>query len=254
MAIYSKLIEGLNNGDEMFVKVFTVNPKGRVNNRVDLPFASAIPSAFPAEPSAYELISTYTSTTTFTAPEDGWYQIELFGASGNGGAADGTSASNGDRLCASGGSGGGGAYARSIIKLNAGDTVVFTSPAIGSTAAVYINSSIEVYPNILAISGSNGGNGYASNSSLTGGNGGAGGVASGGNININGNAGSKGEVKSATSSLTATTAPSIGGAPGHADGNIGGNGGYYQNWTKKSQTSGKTAFIKIYRGDTNIVA
>lgn len=43
MAIYSKLIEGLNNGDETFVKVFTVNPNGRINNRVDLPFASCVP-------------------------------------------------------------------------------------------------------------------------------------------------------------------------------------------------------------------
>ena len=86
MTIYSKLIEGLTNGEEHFIKVFTVNHKGRVNNRVDLPVASVIPSAFPAEPSSYALIGTYSSSQTFTAPEDGWYQVELFGRSGAGGA------------------------------------------------------------------------------------------------------------------------------------------------------------------------
>lgn len=261
MAIYSKLIEGLNNGDEMFVKVFTINPKGRVNNRVDLPFASVIPSAFPHEPSSYELINTYTTATTFTAPENGYYRIELFGASGNGG--NGGWSSNNSGGAAGGGGGGGGAVAISEVKLNKGDTVILTSIAIGSTAATYINSSIEVYSNMLCVSGANGGNSTmnrnTSPSTTAGGKGGSGGSASGGNVgNYNGGAGGTGAslVRSHQSTLTASGGG--GGSAGYTGGNVGGDGGKgtfnadYASGSTTSPGSGKTAFMKIYRGNTNL--
>ena len=41
---------------------------------------------FPKEPASYEIISTYTAEGTFVAPETGYFQIEVFGASGKGGA------------------------------------------------------------------------------------------------------------------------------------------------------------------------
>ena len=44
MAVIQKKIEGLTNDAKYFAKVFTVNPKGRVNNRVDLPFVNVITS------------------------------------------------------------------------------------------------------------------------------------------------------------------------------------------------------------------
>lgn len=255
MAIYSKLLEGLNNGDEMFVKVFTVNPKGRVNNRVDLPFASCIPNAFPLEPSAYELIDTYTNATTFVAPEDGYYQIEVHGASGAGGP-NGKRGVSGDYIFGAGaGGGGGGGYARSIVKLNKGDTVTITALAVGSTATVYINSSIDIYPNILVSSGSTG---KVPDAYTSGGTGGAGGVASGGTEeNINGSKGSTGSNKKVTTYSQSKATGGAGGAPGHTDGNKGGTGsqGGYNgsaNVLSNNPGSGKAAFVKIYRGNTNV--
>lgn len=244
MAIYSKLIEGLTNGEEHFIKVFAVNHKGRVNNRIDLPWASCIPSAFPAEPSAYELINTYTSATTFTAPEEGYYQIVLQGASGNGGAAyQGPAISHG-----SGAGGGGGGCAISRVKLNKGDTIIFTSIAVGSTATVYINSSIEIYPNMLVSSGSNGGNcGSSPSVNASAGNGGS---ASGGNYaNYAGNKGSNGK----WSTLGNIISGGSGGDPGYSDGNVGGNGaGLDQSLNGIAAGSGKTAFMQVYRGNTNV--
>ena len=45
MAIFQKRLEGLTNDETYFAKVFTVNHKERVNNRIDLPVVSAMPRA-----------------------------------------------------------------------------------------------------------------------------------------------------------------------------------------------------------------
>lgn len=67
---------------------------------------------FPAEPSAYELIGTYTSSGSFIATENGWFQVEVFGASGNGGSsAYKTAAMNTIRFFAGGRVGGKGGEA-----------------------------------------------------------------------------------------------------------------------------------------------
>lgn len=243
MAIYSKRIEGLENSKEFFAKVFTVNHKERVNNRIDLPVVSAIPTAFPAEPSSYNLIGTYSSSQTFTAPNDGWYQIELQGPSGNGGAANKDAFS-----CYTGGGGGGGGCTISRVKLNKGDTIVYTHAAVGGTCKVVINSSIETYGAMQVTSGTNGGDGDAT--SYSAGTGGAGGTATGGQENhngINGSAGSDGSIGSSYSG-------GAGGAAGYTGGNVGGNGGGWNSGKVIAATAGKAAFVKIYRGDTNIVA
>ena len=44
MALISHKIENLKNESTYYAKVFTRNPQGRVNNRVDLASAAAVPS------------------------------------------------------------------------------------------------------------------------------------------------------------------------------------------------------------------
>ena len=183
---------------------------------------------FPEEPSAYNQLALITSSQTWTAPENGWFQIEVFGASGNGGV--GTGYSNSPR----GGGGGGGGYSASRISLNKGDTIVLTVGAVGSTTKAIIDSSHNnSYDHTLQVtSGANG----TSGSSLTGaGPGGAGGTASGGNYtNKNGGNGADGGTGGA------------GGTAGYTGGNVGGAG-----TTSKTVNAGAKGFIKIYRGNTN---
>lgn len=267
MAKIERFIGNLENGKTYYGKVFTANPKGRTNNRVDLPFFTVIPSTFPAEPASYALIDTYTTEQTWIAPEDGWFKIEVHGASGNGGT-DGTNGQwtsttevDGETVrftvVKTGGSGGGGAYACSIVKLNEGDTVVLSSFAVGSVATVQIDSSQEQYAEILVKSGGNGGDG----STTSHGTAGSGGTARGGNEeNVPGNDGSRGvradgfdyDAEEEDIDL-ADVEPLAGGTPGHVDGNYGGQS---EGFTDGKQTAyagaGKRAFVKISRGNTNI--
>ena len=113
MAIISKLIEGLTNDVEHFVRVYPINPEGFAQSELDGQVASALTNAFPAEPSSYTLIDTYTTAQTIEVPEDGWFLVILHGSSGNGGnaAAINTSSVNNMYKGASGGGGGGGAGA-----------------------------------------------------------------------------------------------------------------------------------------------
>ena len=186
---------------------------------------------FPSqEPTAYELIGTYTTSQTWTAPESGYFQIEVFGASGSGGL---DYFRNGMMWC--GGGGGGGGYACSRIKLKKGDKIIFSPGSVGATSYAEIDSSMEAYSKMNVTSGANGGNGSFGN----GGAGGAGGIASGGNYkNANGGAGGAGANGGAN--------PGTGGAAGYSGGNAGGNGS-----SAKPAGAGKAGFIKIYRGNTN---
>lgn len=264
MAKITHMIPGLTNGVTYYGKVYSVNPKKRANGRADLTVFAAIPSAFPAEPTDYTLIAKYTTSQTWVAPEDGWFKIEVHGASGSGAIAKTGGfivydSDYGDDVevegVITGGSGGGGGYSCSIIKMNKGDTVVIESLAIGSVATVYINSSHDVYPNILVSSGGSGTMQVGSND----GNAGYGGSASGGNYaNYNGSAGLKGvRVYSVGVSLRNLTAsPRPGGAPGHTDGNAGGQSGSKNSGTTAltSPGYGKAAFVNISRGNTNVTA
>ena len=258
MAKITYTIPDLTNGVTYYGKVFSVNPKKRVNNRADLTVFAAIPSDLPAEPSEYLLIGTYTSAQTWIAPEDGWFMVEAFGASGNGGNAYYYSEDDGEDTyyyTSAGGGGGGGGYAASAVKLKKGDTIVITSLAVGSVATIYFNSSIETYSNILVTSGGNGRNGAMS----SGGAGGSGGSASGGNIsNVNGNSGGRGTYNSAETSpsyVFNTTTPGSGGTSGYLGGRTGGKGGYnsgtFGDTTKP--TNGSAGYTRISRGNTNVI-
>lgn len=266
MAIISHKVEGVANDVTHYARVYPVNKKGHAQSELDGQIASALTNAFPAEPSSYNLIDTYTAATTFIAPEDGWYQIEVFGASGNGGSGiseklyyeDGAY----NRYGATGGGGGGSGYASSVVKLNKGDLVLIVIGATGSETTVTINPTTdEVYEVMRVTSGANGGNGsvvaYGDDHRYTAGIAGSGGVATGGNIeNINGNSGSAGWA----GVLNGVRAGGSGGSPAHTDGNTGGTGGSANSaWatssgTVKVGTSGSAGFIKISRGDTNVVA
>lgn len=202
-------------------------------------------SLFPSTaPSSYSLIGTYTSSQTWTAPENGYFQIEVFGASGTGGTG------SGGFINASGGGGGGGGYSCSTgVTLNQGDTIVLTVGAVGSTTKAVVNSSYNnSYDHTLQVtSGANGGTAVTYSEPGTGG---AGGTASGGKTtNKNGNAGGSG-----TQGMMSAAAGGAGGTAGYSGGNAGGAGGNGSttNGTNTPGTAGKKGFIKIYRGNTNL--
>ena len=260
MAKITHMIPGLTNGVTYYGKVFSVNPKNRANGRADLTVFAAIPSAFPAEPTDYTLIAKYTSSQTWVAPEDGWFKIEIHGASGSGAEGKPTGSAwyktededTGDSIWYyySGPSGGGGAYVCSEVKLKKGDTITLVRGAVGSDTTATIASSMGTYEIMKAESGTS-----ATTGTSNFGYAGTGGTASGGTIaNNDGSAGLKG-ARSADyeHSSDITVAVRAGGSPGHTDGNNGGNGGYATNGKKYGATSGKAGFIKISRGNTNVV-
>lgn len=199
----------------------------------------SIISLFPEEPTSYSIINTYTTSQTWTAPEDGYFQIEVFGASGSGGTTS----------TYSGGGGGGGGYSCSRVTLNKGDTIVLTVGSVGSTTNAVVNSSHNnSYDHTLQVtSGANGGNGKSGAA----GTGGAGGVGSNGNhANATGSAGATGTKGNPFSGYA--------GASGGAGANGAPNGGNSQtkkgviNGTDVAAGSGSPGFFKIYRGNTNI--
>lgn len=269
MAI-KNIFEGVINGTRYYARVFVVNPKNRVNNRADLPYAMAIPSAFPLKPESiddYTLYRKYTGTQTFTAPEDGWYKIRVFGASGMGSEGDTGEYTNedGDTVyTAVGGRGGqGGGYACSIVKFNKGDTIVITcgeggvKPLYGyaregTTTTVIIKSSFGEYSRTINItSGANGDKNWRDY-----------GIASGGNIeNIKGNPGYNGEEWETEDETSVYASGGDGGLPpvwtsgvGY-EGCRGGKGGDVTDGTPdRYPGDGENAYVQIYRGNTNIVA
>ena len=218
---------------------------------------------FPNEPSSYHLISTNYDTFTWKAPEDGYFQIEVFGASGNGGDAIQAISMSTGYAAVTGGGGGGGAYSCSRIKMLAGETIVIDgSLAIGGTVTVNLNSSLETYPAMIVVSGKDGTDASQENAYRDGkvGVGGAGGTASNGNYkNINGGIGGDGQYFEDFANKAIHIDGGVGGTAAHEDGNVGGVGGgcdykysmFSSTLTPFSGASGNQAFVKIYRGDTN---
>lgn len=205
---------------------------------------------FPAEPTEYTLIETYTASQSWTAPEDGYFKIEVFGASGKGGKAYAYYRDNKYYYWGNGGGGGGGGgYACSNIKLKKGDVIAIVSGAVGSDSTATINSSLESYSKMTVTSGANGTDSSIPND-LYEGKGGAGGVASGGNVaNANGGDGSDG----GHGDGGRNGAGGAGGAAGYTGGNAGGVGGTMNASSgETSPGAGKAGFIKIYRGNTNV--
>ena len=229
---------------------------------------------FPETPTEYSLINKYTESTIFTAPEDGWYKFEVFGASGNGGKGYGNydtyEDSYGDTVyryvAASGGSGGNGGYSSSVVKLKQGDTVDLTVGAVGTDTSVTANSTVgESYDIIQVTSGGNGGNasgnGNRGKSTMAyAGTGGTGGVATGGNLeNVNGKDGNTGQslAKENGSSWTEyATAKTYSPTPDNPECTTGGYGGHGSGYDKAGYAggSGSAGFVKVYRGNTNVVA
>lgn len=191
---------------------------------------------FPEEPSSYNQLALITSSQTWTAPENGYFQIEVFGASGNGG-----NGKYGPYYC-SGGGGGGGGYACSRIKMTKGDSIALIVGAVGAVSSASINSSLETYSVMSVTSGTNGGNAGGS----SGGTGGAGGSATGGNYaNNNGGTGGNGSV----SIGSPISVGGAGGAAGYTGGNVGGQGAAGK--VDAQGSPGSAGFVKIYRGNTN---
>ena len=258
-----QIIHSLVNGRIYYGKVFTMNAAGRINNRADLPVFTVIPSLFPEQPekeSDYTLISDFTSTQTFTAPEDGWFLIEVHGASGNGGGLGISSVSwyiteddEGERMYGhkTGGSGAGGGYGASIVKLKKGDAVQMVIGRVGEATSAAISSTAgESYAQIVVEPGGSGAN--ASNSSV--GSAGLAGAVSGGNLyNLPGSNGKSGGSNWAYSRDDVTVAARAGGLPGHADGNQGGASSGCTNGTRYAAGSGRAGFVRVSRGRTNVV-
>jgi hypothetical protein len=177
---------------------------------------------FPEEPSSYEQIVLITSSQTWEVPENGYFQIEVFGASGNGG--NGVGHEPLHVWLASGGGGGGGGYSCSRVKLKKGETVELTVGSVGATSYAKINSSVETYNTISVTSGANGGNATIAGNGLYDyhpGGGGAGGIATGGNYaNKNGGYGGTGYRDEEYDCRGGD-----GGAAGYTGGRVGGVGG-----------------------------
>lgn len=250
----SHTFKGLENDLTYYARIFPVNPDGAAQSELDGQVASAETSSFPSEPTEYILTDTITASQTWTVPADGYYQVEVFGASGNGGVGDSESASTDDGwsalAIAPGGGGGSGGYSQSIFKLKAGDTLIITIGAVGATTSVEPNNTTnEDYDTITITSGANGGNGNAvfSTGKSEGGSGGTGGTASGGNMtNTNGNAGTAGTGDYDTDSNGDTSLNFRAGTGGAAvvdSANAGGNGG-----APGSGKVGKAGYIKILTG------
>lgn len=222
-----------------------------------------VPSPFPAEPDSYELLETITVSTTYIAPETGYYMIEDFGASGNGG----SSAINTSAIRVYGGGGGGsGGYASSVVKLNKDDLVLIVIGAAGSDTTVTINSTTdETYDVMKVTSGANGGNSNGSGY----GTGGIGGTASGGNIdNVDGSSGGNGQnVYGHTTPAEYIAYGGSGGTPPKEGCTAGGTGAgrkmYVRYFSDDDQYvvddygviaagTGKSGFVRISAGNTNV--
>ena len=262
MATIKQTLTRVNNGETYYAKVFTVNPKERVNLRADLAYVSAVPMAFPAKPESeadYTLYRSYgAGKSTFTAPEDGWYKIIVYGPSGNGGDGDNDDKSGVGAFAAGGGGGGGGAVAISIVKMNKDDTVVFSNASVGNTSTATFNATAgERYSNITVTSGEAGDDGkvyvggYFGASYARGGTGGNGGEATGGTYNYNGYKGRNGgEESSEDADDYVSVEGGERGSPGYTGGRYGGTGGDERN----SGDDGQNGYSEVYRGNTNVVA
>lgn len=207
----------------------------------------SVVSLFPSAPSSYNLIGTYTASQTWTAPENGYFKIEVFGASGKG--ANGSSNSSQNKGFGGGGGGGGGYSCSQGVTLNKGDTIVLTIGGVGATTSAVVNSSHNnSFDHTLQVtSGANGGGSGGSGTA-----GGSGGVASGGKTtNTNGGTGGTGE----SGSYLRGAAGGAGGAGANGAPN-GGNGesikGLFGGASAAAAGSGSAGFFKIYRGNTNV--
>lgn len=247
---------------------------------VPVAFTGRVPeedeSVMPDKPSSiddYTLIETYLTNGNFTALQTGWYKIEVFGASGNGGSPTLFEINNNDDgtvdvIYYRAAGGGGGAYACDQIMLNAGDKLTITAGTPGNDTSVVFDATVEGQEckDIIATSGGNGTGGtYADTRSN--GVGGAGGTVTGGTINAilksgnagetaNGYTGSFTTYQNVDSSDRLGMNACVGGASGIENGNRGGNGANIDYLVPEDNTyieipyqNGKNGYVKIYLGN-----
>lgn len=231
------------NGANLFITVFLKNHAGSFiwsNGQV----VNIVPYVFPDNPTSWIEMSKPSNSTTFTAPEDGWFQFIGIAASGKAGSDDWAKSSSREWYAAGGGGGGGaGGIVVSIFPLYKGETV-----SISISQNVTISHDGET---ATATSGGVGGNGSTSGSMGLhgiGGSGGNGGSASGGNTanqpGSRGGTGGSGESESKSQALAQATKGS----------SVSNN---YNGYITKSQGNGNSsnptsAYAVILRGNTNI--
>ena len=161
---------GQKNGANLYITVFLKNAAGSYfwsNGQT----VNLVPNVFPAEPTGWSEMQKYTTSTTFTAPEDGWFKFIGVAKSGEGGNSNTWTDPNGKRWRRGGGGGGAGGIVVSVFALTQGQTVTLT---VGSYATIQAQGQ-------TATAGA-GSDGYDADTGHSGGRGGGGGSASGGNL------------------------------------------------------------------------
>lgn len=161
---------GQKNGADLYITVFLKNAAGSYfwsNGQT----VNLVPNVFPAEPTGWSEMQKYTTSTTFTAPEDGWFKFIGVAKSGEGGNSNTWTDPNGKRWRRGGGGGGAGGIVVSVFALTQGQTVTLT---VGSYATIQAQGQ-------TATAGA-GSDGYDAATGDSGGRGGRGGSASGGNL------------------------------------------------------------------------
>ena len=161
---------GQKNGADLYITVFLKNAAGSYfwsNGQT----VNLVPNVFPAEPTGWSEMQKYTTSTTFTAPEDGWFKFIGVAKSGEGGDSNTWTDPNGKRWRRGGGGGGAGGIVVSVFALTQGQTVTLT---VGSYATIQAQGQ-------TATAGA-GSDGYDAATGDSGGRGGRGGSASGGNL------------------------------------------------------------------------
>ena len=220
--------------EKYYWAVFTVDEAGSHRSPV---VSDPYSYDFPANPESYIELERATTSKTFIAPEDGWFEFIGLAASGKGGAS--ASRMWGKRYYGGGGGGGAGGVVVSILALNKGDTV---SLSVGGGVAISRGSEYA--------SASSGGHGTNAKSNsqyqyISSGDGGSGGGASGGNTaNQPGSQGGDGRSVSYDNDTPESSLWGVGATNSY--GGYSTSGGAGNNW------SGTAAYIVILRGNTNI--
>ncbi len=189
------------------------------------------------EPTGWSEIKKYTSSQTFTAPEDGYYKFIGVAASGKGGAP--YYIMLGTEHAAGGGGGGAGGIVCSIFALNKGDIITI---GIGGNVSITNDKEGETATATQGNAGEDGRKSSSNSHYLFAGDGGAGGTAKGGNTaNRGGAAGKMGKTTDDTS--TSSSVYGSGGSNSYEGYSTrGGDGGNYK---------GTAAYAVVLQGIIN---
>lgn len=226
---------------DFHVRQFTYNSKKQYQTMLEGATANIIYSEFPEEPTEYTMIEDRADSGEFIAPEDGWYQLDACGQSGDGADAFYIANPQSANKFYGGHGGNSGSIARkSKIKLNKGDKIAFS---IDNEGGEYYNQGNVHVPNfdILALGMVKQNKSFNSQKA----------IATGGDININGELGTQGV--GGTTDSQANLHGSLGGETENDFGLIlkGGKGGKWEGGVGYPGEKETKAFIRFYRGNTN---